>query len=248
MQVPAELLHRCSSITGGRGSAFEVQSQREPTGVLFAPGPEVALDPHMRSLAARLPGASAGLLVVPQVVGPHGVADLVAATYVGDRLERRLTSGATPLLSPIDVAVVAAARHRAVTRDQLAQALQRDPRSLQGRIKTLIESGALELTASGVRAHADLQPIGRLWAFEAKVSDWQSGVGQAQTYALWTDASSLVIERLPRSVDRLLEACKRLRLGLAHEDRWLTRPRLDQGSYVARLAGSEAFVAALRAG
>lgn len=248
MRVPAEVQQRCTSIVGARESSYEVQAQREPTGVLFAPGPETALDPHLRALAARLPGASDGLLVVPQVVGPYGVADLVAATYIGERLEQRLASRVRPLLSSIDVAVVAACRHRAVTRDQLAKALQRDPKTLQSRIKSLVDSGALELTATGVRAHCALRPIGRLWAFEAKVSDWQSGVGQAQTYALWSDASSVVLERLPRSVDRPLEACRRLRLGLAHEDRWLLRPRLDQSSHAARLAGSEAFIAALWAG
>ena len=225
--------------------AWEVASAKVPRGKLFEPIEEVALHPVLRQLAMRLPGASRGVLMVPEFVGPYGVADLLVVTYVGDKLANRLALGIDPLLSELDAALVVVAHPlKPRTISELAAAVGRTERAIRRRVSGLVSRGALVETTAGYMKPSALRPVGRLWALEAKVSDWRRGVGQANRYGVWADGSALVLSRVTNEAD-VISSASRLGLGVAHGPRWLIRPTLRPQNDATRLWASEHLIAAL---
>jgi hypothetical protein len=73
--------------------------RRQPSGAPFAPEAAAELLPAAVSVAIELTGASR-VAVIPEFVGPFGVADLVLALEPDDWYRRRSASGAPPVLNP----------------------------------------------------------------------------------------------------------------------------------------------------
>lgn len=225
---------------------MEVATGRPARGRPFEPVAEAALLPSLRKLAHRLPGTDRGLLLVPEFVGPYGVVDLLAVTMTHDYLVRRWRSGIPPVLSEMDVQIVSAVRvSRSQSLDEIATSLQRPSVAVRRRIRRLTDIGAL-LSLGGNYKRADvLRPLGRLWALEAKVSDWRRGLGQATQYGLWADASAIVLGHLSTNPDYLASEARRLNVGLAVGTRWLVRPRINRQLDVHRIWASEHLFAGL---
>ncbi|WP_301219392.1 hypothetical protein [Leifsonia virtsii] len=205
------------------------------------------LDEPMRSLAARLPGAERGVLVVPEFSGPIGVADMVALVDPREELSLRLEAGIPPVLN-LTLATVAAAvsAKRTTTLAAIGNSLQMSERQVSGYVRSLEAQGVIEASGSGFRRHPRLRPVGRLFAFEAKVSEWRKASHQAVRYASWSDAVAIVLLTVPRDSTDMLAAARRLRIGVAHGDRWLVQPNLPRRreSFTgARLVASERIVA-----
>lgn len=224
----------------------ESTSRRDRPGRRFMPTAERELDPDLRDLAARLPGAGRGVTVIAEMPGPAGLPDLVAVPMT-PRLATRLEYACPPLLSWGDVRLAAAASPRqALSASALSRRLEADERSVRRRIARLIGCGALVETASGCVLRApEIQPVGRIYALEAKVDDWSGGLGQALRYGAWADASATVVRRLPRDRSRAMAQAADLGLGLALGARWLVRPRVRRLELARRLWASEHVIAAL---
>lgn len=206
----------------------------------FAPTDERLLEGSLRSLAGRLPGAGHEVVVSPEVSGPRGIADLVAVTRGSSDLEARLESGLPFLTNVTDCLIVAAASPKKVRRPAtLAGNLGMSLDQVQRRLSSLTSRGYLIRSGTGFARAEGLKPIGRSYAFEAKVSDWQQGISQALRYSSWCDAAALVLLRPPRDLTEVQARCRALGIGLGVMDRWLVRPRLGHPQAGLRLAASE---------
>ncbi len=213
---------------GGRGHRFEPTVERE-------------LDADLRTLASGLPGASEGLLGVVEFQGPRGVPDLLVMTRGTAALRRRLQYGVPFIESAADCAVVATLNiKRPLTSRDVASATGMTVEQVERRLRALTHIGIVVAHGQhGYSRRADLEPIGRTYAFEAKVSDWRRGLDQALRYSAWCDASSLVLLRAPSDMSGLIERCNHLDIGLAVRDQWVRRPRLGRPQRALRLAASE---------
>ncbi len=201
---------------------------------------ERELDSDLRMLASGLPGASEGLLGVVEFQGPRGVPDLLVMTRGLASLRHRLDNGAPFIESLADCAVVAALNiKRPMTSSSVASATGMSLEQVERRLRALAHAGVVVTHGLGFCRRADLEPIGRTYAFEAKVSDWRRGLDQALRYSAWCDASSLVLLRAPADMGSLIEHCNHLDIGLAVRDEWVRRPRLGKPQRALRLAASE---------
>lgn len=217
-----------------------------PAGRRFEPIAERALEPAVKDLASRLPGSSAGVLATSQFAGPAGIADLVAVTRAQDLLGARLEIGVPALSSLSDTSVVTAVSlRRHTTASQVAQAIGMSEQQAARRLRQLKEAGVVTECRDGYRRHPAFVPIGRMYAFEAKVSDWRQATAQALRYARWADAAGIVLLNAPRDREGLQTHARALRIGVAIGNRWLVRPVLHRVSPGLRLLASEMFVAAL---
>jgi hypothetical protein len=193
-----------------------------------------------------LPGSANGVLAAAEFAGPSGIADLVAVTRVQNLLTARLQLGLAPLSSLSDASVVAAVSiQRTTTADRVARVLGMSEVQSMRRLRQLSESGFLTQKGKGYRRHPDIVPIGRMYAFEAKVSDWRRGTAQALRYARWADAVGMILLKSPKDLERLKAHSRALKIGVAIGNRWLVRPVLQPVSPGLRLLSSEMFVAAL---
>lgn len=216
---------------------FEVNSGR---GQRFEPTLERELDADLRVLASGLPGATEGLLSVVEFPGPRGVPDLLAVAKGFASLRQRLANGAPYIESLADCTVVANLKvNRSVTGVGVATATGMSLEQVERRLRALAHSGLVTVHGQGYRRRPDLEPIGRAYAFEAKVSDWRRGLSQALRYSAWCDASSLVLLRAPSDLGTLIERCTYLDVGLAIRDEWVRKPRLGRPQSPLRLAASE---------
>lgn len=215
-------------------------------GVRFAPTREAALNPALRTLARSLPQSSSGVIVIAEVPGPTGIPDLVALPSPGDRLTRRLNSKIPPILRRVDVEIITTLKaHQGITLETLKDKIHRSDRTVLQSVRSLSQSGAVVKDGRLLYRAAQLEPVGHLYALEAKFDDWRKGVRQAFRYRSWCSASALVISQVPRNREPLISAAHRLNIGLAHEDRWIVRPRIAKLDRAQHFWGSEHFVAAL---
>ena len=224
----------------------EQPSLRERAGRRFAPGAERELEPTLRGLAARLPGADHGVSVIAEMPGPAGLPDLVAVPLTPS-LAERLSYWSPPLLSWPDVRIVAAASvNRSLTAAALARRIGVKEQAIRRHVSRLVNSGSLIRTETGclLRPSA-IKPVGTLYALEAKVDNWSAGLDQALRYSSWADASAVVVSRLPRDHSRAVGLARDLQLGLALGPRWLVRPTVRRLEFARRLWASEHVVAAL---
>lgn len=219
---------------------------RTRAGRRFLPAAELQLSPVLRALAGRLPGAAGGIIAVAELVGPAGLPDLVAMPSTA-ALHERLALGVPALLAEGDARLVAACSAiRPLSLGAIARRAALSESGVERRLRRLASVGAvLPMSRGWVRA-STLRPAGRLYALEAKVSDWQGGIAQALRYGGWADGSGAVLGRLPRNQGPAIEQAHRLGVGLALQDRWLVRPRVHQLPVARRLWASEHLVAALR--
>jgi hypothetical protein len=223
----------------------EWSTPRVRGGRRFSPVAERDLYPVLRELASRLPGAGRGVSVIAEMPGPAGLPDLVAIP-VTPRLAARLDLDCPPLLAWADARVAAACmKTRPLSTAVLSRRLDADEATVRGRARRLVRQGALIERPEGFQRAAALEPVGRLYALEAKVDDWSSGLGQALRYGSWADASGVVMAQLPRDPSRAVAQASELGLGLALGRKWLVRPRVRRLALAHRLWASEFVVAAL---
>jgi DNA-binding Lrp family transcriptional regulator len=218
-------------------------------GQRFEPIAERGLDRALRQLAVRLPGANSGVHVVPEFVGPNGVADLVALTGDEAGLQSRIQSE-IPYLHSVTDAVVAEAFsiNRTVTVARAAIKIGMSEKQVGTIARRLVRTGVLKPVGSGFRRDPRIHAYGRMYALEAKVSDWPKALTQAMRYATWTDAVGVVLLRTPRDLARAKSRASSLNVGLAIEDRWVVRPKIKVGRSPLRLLGAERFAASIAAG
>lgn len=208
----------------------------------FEPTVERLLDDDLVTLSTRLPRASNGLAIVREFPGGRGIADVVAVTGWQEPVRQRIALQLPFLLNETDCAVVAAlSPNQTRTVPIVAKKLGMSETQLIRRFRPLVTAGYVELSGSGYRRVRGLEPIGRAYALEAKVSDWRQGISQALRYSTWCDASAVVLLKAPRDVSEVKARCILLGLGLAAEGRWLVRPRIGRPHTGLRLAMSEQF-------
>lgn len=210
---------------------------------------ELELEPSAVFAARGLPHAHAGIQVIRELAGPIGVPDYVAVVGPPERLTWRLRSSVPPLLNQIDAGIVAvASTGRPHTAQHLARRLGWSLETVARRLPLLVRSGALLEDPPGrYIAHADVQPIGRLYALEAKIRDWRRAVRQARKYRLWCDNYIIVMGSLSTSTLANAQAIvSEDGGGLVVGMQWVTRPGRSRLSAARRLWGSEHVVAALQ--
>ncbi|MGB8021818.1 MAG: hypothetical protein WCF04_11370 [Candidatus Nanopelagicales bacterium] len=228
--------------------AAEVAPSRVPAGRRFAPGAESLLDDDLRALAGKLPSAGGGLFVLAEFAGPRGIADLLAVTRALPTLERRLSRGSPFLDSPADASIVAAIPlGRLRTGETIARLTGMSPEQSAVRLRRLAADGLLTEVGSGYRRPSTITTIGRCYAIEAKVSDWQQGLRQALRYASWADAAAVTLLQPPRDLPGVGDRYRALGIGLAVRDTWVVRPRLNKPVPALRLLTSEMFAASVAA-
>lgn len=226
-------------------------SLRPPQGRLFASLHEKDLFPHLQPLARQLARQDTHpqghvLILIPELVGPYGVADLVACYLDRQRLAARLALLVPPLLNEIDAALIAAASVRQQhAPGALARRLGYPERLVLRRLRLLLRSGALVQRSRGLSRPTALRPLGRLFAFEAKIDDWRRALRQASTYALWTDRSTVVLSRYLSNWKQVCESVRHAKLGLAVCSDFVRRPPPTRLPNTRRLWASEHVVAAI---
>ena len=220
----------------------ELLGHRRP-GRRFEPTEERLLDDDLVTLATRLPHAADGLALVREFPGGRGVADAVAVTGWQEPVRRRIALQLPLLDNETDCSVVAAlSPNQTRTVTGLATRLGMSDQQVIRRLRPLAAAGYVESRGSGFRRVLGLEPVGRAYALEAKVSDWQQGVGQALRYSTWCDAAAVVLLKPPRDLSDAKERSFKLGLGLAADGRWVVRPRIGRPHAGLRLAMSEQFV------
>lgn len=224
-------------------------SLRPPVGRPFTPGAEAELLQDLLQLSATIRATTGHVVAIPELVGPFGVADLVAVVDSTGALNKRLIASVPALLHSNDAEIVSVMSPRfGRATEEIAEALLwTDLSIVERRLPRLIKVGAVNRQPGGryVR-HPSLVPVGRLHAFEAKVRNWRAGVDQARTYALWADSATLGMAILPQRRDEVRRELQRWSLGLAQRRQWLVRPVLRRHKEARRLWASEHVVAALK--
>lgn len=208
----------------------------------FEPTEERLLDDDLVILATRLPRAAEGLVVVREFPGGRGVADAVAVTGWQEAMRDRIALHLPLLHNETDCSLVAAlSPNQTRTVPGIGKRLGMSDEQVVRRLRALMAAGYVESKGSGFRRVQGLEPIGRAYALEAKVSDWQQGIGQALRYSTWCDAAAVVLLKPPRDLSDAKDRCSKLGLGLATGGRWVVRPRIGRPHGGLRLAMSEQF-------
>jgi hypothetical protein len=229
-----------------------VQDTSAPkAGRRFEPTHELVLHDVALSACASLPGAHRGVHVIREMVGPIGIPDLTALVGDSRRLQARLALDVPPLLNQID-AGIASVVHANVPRSSraISRALGWPIDTITRRISGLFRIGALiQVRPDRYVRPAELAPIGRVYAVEAKVRDRVAAIQQARSYGAWADSYVLVMGPLglrPREI--LLDEVISDHGGLIVDGEWLRRPTMRSHSLGRRLWTAEHFVAGARAG
>ncbi|MEJ7893347.1 MAG: hypothetical protein WKF94_11975 [Solirubrobacteraceae bacterium] len=227
-----------------------VRSNRPRAGKRFEPVEERTLAGDAL-MAANALANGRRVMIVEELAGPFGVPDFVAVVLAGDALERRTLLDVPPLLNEIDAGIVASVSSlRGTPAKKIAERLGWPLPSIERRIPTLLRTGALSLAAPDRYVKpADLQPIGRLYAIETKMSNWRRAVQQGRLYRLWTDNYVIVMPPLSNgSLADLSRTVTEDRAGLMIGGRWAARPGRRDASHARRMWGSEHVVAGVAGG
>lgn len=230
--------------------ALVVHAGRPRHGRRFEPIREQELSPDVLKAAQSLPNAHRGLTIFLEASGPFGVPDVLAVVGPPETLEARLRLSVPPLLNQVDAGIVASTSpRRGRAAEAIAANLGWSQETIERRIPHLVRVGAISRVNSDrfVRSH-DLVPVGRLYAIEAKVKDWQRAVRQARKYAVWCDSYVIVMPELgPSSTPAVTETTGADAGGLMLGGQWVRRPRIRPRSTAQRLWGSEHVIAAFHA-
>jgi DNA-binding Lrp family transcriptional regulator len=213
----------------------------------FQPIQELSLHPVALRAAEALPSAHVGVIAARELAGPIGIPDVTALVGNPERLRARLNADVRPLLHRVDVGVLAAASsRRALSIQTFAQRLNWPVETVARRIPNLVRAGALKRSGSGYLRHAAIQPLGRIYAIEAKVSDWRRALIQARAYGVWADAYVLVMGGLsPRAIEQLLKEVSIDGGGLMVEGVWHRRPVVHPLPAPDRIWAAEHFVSGI---
>lgn len=224
-----------------------VHAGRPRAGRRFEPIHELELSDDALAAARSLPGAHRGVRILLETAGPFGVPDLLAVVGAPNVLEERLMLDVPPLLNQVDAGVVAAAAPSAPrTAATLARRVGWPVETVTRRLPQLLRTRALLRAGRTTYVRpAALCPVGRLYAVEAKVTDWRKALRQVRTYNVWCDSYVIVMPTLgPGSVAGLIEAVSADGGGVMLGGKWVTRARLSRRSGAQRLWGSEHAIAA----
>jgi hypothetical protein len=107
------------------------------------------------------------------------------------------------------------------------------------RLRSMVSDGYLKRVGTGFVRHPEIVPIGKAYALEAKVNDWQKGLSQAVRYSSWCDAAAVILLNPPRDLTEVTIRFKGLGIGLGVQSRWVIRPRIGRPQAGLRLAVSE---------
>lgn len=231
--------------------ALEIATSAPRAGRRFEPVQERELHQDAIGAVQGLPGASRGLVIVPEFAGPIGVPDFTV--YVGDvhRIRRRHDLEVPPVVSELETGILSAVYvRRASSAHDIARALDWPVETVADRTRGLVKRKALiEISPGRYIRPAPLEPGGRFYALEAKVDDWRSALRQVRTYRVWADSYVLVMGRLTERAQAALTAeVQRDRGGLIVAGQWIMRPRLGHTAARRRVQAWELFAAATRVG
>lgn len=183
-----------------------------------------------------------------EFAGASGIADFVVATHFESAARDRVASG-VPFVRTVGdadlLALIPLGRHVAL--DTVAVRRGVAPNQVRRTLARFARQGWVEERAGLYVRNRVLQPIGRLYALEAKVADWRRGLAQAIRYSTWSNAAGVVLLKQPKDLQSAVRSAKSLHLGLGVNGKWLVRPRLHRNSSGARLLASEALVASFGA-
>lgn len=225
-----------------------LETSRPRAGRRFEPTHELEILPDALRTARGLPGAHRGLVTVSEMTGPNGIPDFTA--LVGDerKLDLRLACDVPPLLNEVDAGVVSmSAVRQARSAEQLATSLGWPESTVARRLPSLVRAGALREQDGRFTRHEALQPLGRMYAIEAKVSDWRRALRQGRLYSLWADNYVLVLGPLTDAASTLvLHQVEIDGAGLVIDGRWRRKPSSSKLSAQKRVWAAEHLVAALR--
>lgn len=226
-----------------------LETRRPRAGRRFEPIQERELERDAIKAARGLPGVHRGLALLREVAGPFGIPDLLAVVGPSRALDERLALAVPPLLNQVDAGVAAAAAPRARRSPAaLARRVGWPEETVRRRLPDLLRSGALlRVGANSYVRPRSLEPVGRLYAIEAKMTDWRRAVKQARAYTLWCDSYVIVMSSIgSSSLASAVEAIVSDGGGLMVGSRWLLHPRVGQRTPAQRLWGSEHLLAAMQ--
>jgi len=207
----------------------------------FSPGAERALHPLVISTAHSATKYADNVLILPEFPLPVGVPDLTAVRLDEQALAVRIASGVPPVLGRHRAAVLAkCGPTRPTSLITLSRTLGVSERQTRGLIGELVRSGALTTEGTGWCRSSAVLPLGKVFSFEAKVSDWRSGFAQCLRYGLHADNVTLILGRVGTKAARAAqEACRAEGVGLVIEETRLVRSRSHTVPLARRLETSE---------
>lgn len=223
-------------------------SKRDRGGARFQPVQERRLISEARTVLADLERAD-GLLALTEFNSPFGVPDVTAVVGGSSARTRRLRSQVPALLNEIDAGIVSAASPT-IPRSpaQLAYYLRWPTASVERRLPSLLSSGALTQSRSGLLSHPAIVSWGELVAIELKVRDWRRALKQCRRYRLWANSYVLVVTQVPdAAVGELKRAVGVDRGGLVVDGELLLHPRQSPHKRSRALWATEHVVAELQA-
>jgi hypothetical protein len=202
--------------------------------------------PTLECWARWWQGRGAPDLISTEVVGPHGIADVVAVRFDTHALRAREEAGIDPVNDFGALRVLLACRRTARSTEDLARLLGLSESSVRRALQVCNDSGALEKVGSRrYVAHPAWRPAARrLVAVELKRSDWQRATRQLWAYQVWASAAWLVLGRRPPI--SAIEGLKAMGIGLGYlgEDggaQIVLRPRAKRlsGTVASAWAGEQ---------
>ena len=199
-------------------------------------------------------GRAAPDFIAREVVGPHGIADLVAVQFDSAALRTRATAGILAIQDVGALRAILACRRSARSTADLVRILGLSESSVRRAVRIGCEAGALQrVDARRHLAHAGWRPIARrLVAVELKRSDWRRAANQLWAYQGWASSAWLVLgKRPPLSA---IEGLWRMGMGLGYlgddgNTQVVLRPKTKRLSGIASIwAGEQTLGRALASG
>lgn len=209
--MPALTVHETTS--GRAGRRFEAIDER-------------SLHEQAVAAASSLPGAAAGVLLIPEMTGPIGIPDFLAVVGGRERIAQRVASGIPAITGELECAILACLFPRRPRKaSSIATELQLADSYVQGKLTALARVGAVIPVGGSYTRAAALTPGGTLYAIEAKLKDWRRGVRQARGYRTWVNNYVLVMGHVTeRSRASLLNELGSDKAGLYLDNGWIARP------------------------
>lgn len=218
-------------------------------GQRYHPIQEARLHPWASKAAATLPGASNGVLLISEMIGPIGIPDFTAVVGGKSQITARLASGIDPITSPMDCQLLASLYSSRPRRlETIAHELSADLEALQSRLGVLERKGAVQQLRKGlyIRESA-MTPGGTLYAIEAKIGNWRRAVRQARGYRTWTNNYVLILDEVgEKGRQAVLADIEADRAGLVMGNKWVRKPSPRLPSKVNQILGFEHLMAGLR--